>query len=197
MKAIVAITVLAVQWGTVGEWVGGLATTGGLVFAGWQILLTRQERQKEEQRRLISEQQYREAMARSVSVQAAYETTNTAEIHEHHPCVAEDHWTWYRAVYHIHNGGDYPIDNVVLLFRDPGSPDEIDDPQAGASCELVIGTLAAKGAAEGGHIVHFGREPYFAEITNLAGLLFTDTWSTHWHRAPNTLERREHPPRIC
>ena len=37
----------SIQWGDVASWVGGLATAGGFVFAGFQLRLIRQQAKKD------------------------------------------------------------------------------------------------------------------------------------------------------
>jgi hypothetical protein len=59
---------LATVWGPVGTWVGGLATSAGVIFAGIQIRDARLQRKGEEEQRLQELIEHRERMARSVSV---------------------------------------------------------------------------------------------------------------------------------
>lgn len=59
---------VSVEWGTVDEWVGGVATSGGLLFTGFEISASRRQRRDEEQRRLETEAERREAMAPTVGV---------------------------------------------------------------------------------------------------------------------------------
>ncbi|TFV65790.1 UNVERIFIED_ORG: hypothetical protein E4P37_08645 [Bacillus sp. AZ43] len=50
-------------WGDIATWVSGLATSGGLVFAGVQIRDARRQRLKEDQRLVQAEVERRTAFA--------------------------------------------------------------------------------------------------------------------------------------
>lgn len=103
----------------------------------------------------------------------------------------------WEAPYQIHNGGDYPIENVVIVIDDPGRDGDPLD-QSGTATELVIGPVAA-GATESGRIehMHFTREPAFAELTHLATLLFSDHWGNNWAITGTRLVERKSPARTC
>ena len=176
----------AVEWGTVGEWVGGLATAGGLIFAGWQIRQDSRSRRAAEKRRIEDEEARREAMARAVSV--------TADLKR----VGREKGRYvYETDCRVHNGGEFPIDDVVLVVADPAARGRDLARQHGTALEIVIGTVAA-GATDGdNHKLTFSEDPPFLELTSMGGVLFTDAWGTHWYRSRGTLERREQPPRMC
>lgn len=176
----------ALQWGTVGEWVGGLATAAGLVFAGWQIRRDALTRRAAENRRIEEEEARREAMARSVSVRADLTPTGR-----------EQGRFLYQLDCRAHNGGDFPIDDVVVVIADPAAPIRDLANQQGAVREIVFGTVAAGETQSDKQNLTFDAQPVFAELTSLAGVLFTDAWGNHWYRAGGTLRRRELPPRIC
>jgi hypothetical protein len=173
--------VLALQWGTVGEWVGGLATAGGLVFAALEIRATRRDRLAEERRRISETDAHREAMARAVGVNALP--------------VLDQEGNW-EVEYEIFNGGSYPIDNVMLVVADPGV-DHDPTEQRGTALELVLGTVLPGRPVTGRQPLSFTADPVFAQVTHLAALLFTDTWDQHWARGPGVLRRRLDPPRSC
>lgn len=175
------------DWGTVGEWVGGLAAAGGLFFAGWEIRRSREQRESDEH-------EHRQAMARSVSVTADFGTAEPFVLHDDQPEAIR-----VPAAIAVHNGSDYPIDNVVAVIGDPWKPGYDPSRQIGTAAEVIFGTIPAKSSrddtrSEG---VVFSAEPAFGEWPNLSGVLFTDTWGKHWWRAPGVLEARESPPRIC
>lgn len=184
---------VAAEWGTVGEWVGGLAASLGLVFAAWEIRASTRERHAAEARRVADEEERREAMARSVSVRADLGVEPTTDLPgppTGGPCA-------YRMSYRLHNGGEFPIDDVVLVVADPGADAPSLQDQKGTALELVVGTVASGDTEEGEELVTLTERPAFEELTSLAGVLFTDTWGTHWFRAPGVLERRNSAPRIC
>lgn len=178
---------MAVEWGNVGEWVGGLAAAAGLAFAGWEVRVAsrrRREDQAAQREAVLRDQEFhREAMGRSVSVQAI-------------PNQRED-GTWF-CKYEVHNGGDYPINGAVVVIGDPGAEDYRPLDQVGTASETVIGTIAAGSSVNGtfDHL-HFSSAPAFAELTGLASVLFTDAWGQHWASSPTGLEKRLAPPRIC
>lgn len=95
------------------------------------------------------------------------------------------------------NGGDYPIDNVVLVVADPGAVDSDPLRQLGTAAECVIGTILPKETIEDEMTVLFAADPAFGELTALALVLFSDTWNCHWARGPMLLERRETTARSC
>jgi hypothetical protein len=172
---------LATQWGNVGEWVGGLGAAGGLFFAAIQIRQASLTRAAEAERREDDEQERREAQARSV---ALFSLAGERD---------GKHFVKYRLM----NGGDYPIDNVVLVVADPGA-DYIDlSQQRGTAIELVIGTVLPKEVQEDETEVHFTRLPAFGELNSLAQVLFVDTWNQSWVRGPMLLERTTAPARSC
>jgi membrane protein implicated in regulation of membrane protease activity len=176
-----ALRPAATVWGTVAEWVAGLATSGGLIFAALQIRASLEQRKEEENRRQDELQEHRQAQARSVGVNVEVEQS-------------DDSWT---IKYTIHNGGDYPIDDAMLVIADWSNEWNLAD-QQGTALELVVGSVMPKQTLRDEYPgVKVPVEPIFGELTRLAGLLFTDTWDQHWYRAPGQLERRENPPRIC
>lgn len=188
---------LALAWGTVGEWVGGLATAGGLIFAGLEIRMSMRQREAEEQRRREDEDKQRKAMARAVSINAYYEEDDDY-------VVRQGSWAsdeikdvpWMKMEYTVHNGGEFPIHNVVVVVVDPGAEAEPEE-QRGCAKEIVIGTLAAKETVQDQSAVRFTEEPVFGELTALAGVLFTDVWGNHWYSGGGRLVERDSPPRIC
>jgi hypothetical protein len=88
----------------------------------------------------------------------------------------------WKIPFDIHNGSDYPIENVMVVIKDPGLEGDPTD-QMGTAIELVIGTVAA-GAHDTGLIdknwLRFTRDPAFGELGYLSTLLFTDHWGNHW-----------------
>jgi len=174
---------IAPVWGNVAEWVGGLATALALLFAALQIRAAKEQRVAEERHRMDAELEHREAMARAVGVRSfAY----------------DEDGSWY-VDYSLQNGGEYPIDDVVIVVTDPGSPEHRPEDQAGTALEEVIGTVLSKETiSEKRNKVEFTGEPVFGERTSLASILFTDTWGNHWAKTPlGGLIRRDQPPRIC
>ncbi len=184
---------LAAVWGPVGSWVGGIAAALGLIFTGIQIRDASEERAAEEvrrrqdaldlkQERVRVEVERREAQARAVAVESLVQEGDSG-------------WTF---TYTVSNGGDYPIDNAVLLVAGGGAQtlEELMS-QSGAALELVLGTVAQKTAKAGVDPVNLVDEPSFGEMTSYCVLLFTDTWDQHWARAPGLLTRRDLPARTC
>jgi hypothetical protein len=95
------------------------------------------------------------------------------------------------------NGGDYPIDNVVLLVADPGA-DRVDlETQQGTSMELVIGTMLPKQTIKDELFVVLSADPAFGELNSLAQVQFVDTWGQSWIRGPFVLRQTENPARSC
>jgi hypothetical protein len=180
---ILRVRPIAPVWGNVAEWVGGLATALALLFAALQIRAAKEQRIAEEEHRIAAELEHREAMARAVGVRSV---------------TYEDGGDWY-VDYALQNGGEYPIDDVVVVIADPGSPEHRPEDQAGTALEAVIGTVLSKETIrEKRNKVAYKREPVFGESTSLASILFTDTWGTHWAKTPlGGLIRRARPPRIC
>jgi hypothetical protein len=170
-------------WGNIAEWVGGLATALALLFAAIQIREAKEQRIAEERHRVAAELEHREAMARAVGVRSV---------------TYEENGSWY-IDYALQNGGEYPIDNVVVVITDPGSPETRPEDQAGTALEAVIGTVLSKEIIrETRNKVAYSREPVFGESTNLASILFTDTWGAHWAKTPlGGLIHRDQLPRIC
>jgi hypothetical protein len=105
---------------------------------------------------------------------------------------------WY-VEYSLQNGGEYPIENVVVIIADPGSEEQRPEDQVGTALEDVIGTVLSKETlTPRPQMVHFAQEPVFGETINLASVLFTDAWNQHWAKTPlGGLIRRKGPPRIC
>jgi hypothetical protein len=171
------------DFGNVAEWVGGVATAAGLFFAAMQIRLASKKRAAEEARRAAADAEHREAMARAVGIRS----------------VSYEKDAKWHVEFSLQNGGEYPIDNVVVVITDPGSEEPRPEDQVGTALEQVIGTVLSKETLQAGpEIVHFTREPVFGEYTNLASVLFTDAWNQHWAKTPlGGLIRREGPPRIC
>lgn len=169
-------------WGPVGVWVGGLATAIGLVLTAIELRAASQQREVESERTRRAEDERREAQARAVAVSSIADQRGKNK--------------WY-IKYKIMNGGDYPIDNAVLVVADPGA-DEVDlADQRGAAMELVLGTVLPKELIEDEVLVRFTEEPFFVELSSLALILFTDTWDQSWARGPGRLERRDYPARTC
>lgn len=167
-------------WGSVGEWIAGLAAAGGLLFAAQEIHLSRQQRVEEAEKRRAEEEEHREAMARAVGVQGV-------------PNKQKKRWT---LKYTVHNGGQFPIDDVVLVVSDPGREGNPQD-QTGTAIEVVIGSIMPGQTVQDEIEVPFTREPAFAEMTRLTGVLFTDTWKQSWYKAPGCLVKRTSPARTC
>ena len=171
---------VAVVWGPVGTWVGGLATAGGLVFTGVQLRDARRDRREEVDRRRQDEAERREAMARSVSVDTVVHRIG-------------DEWV---VDYTIVNGGDFPIENVVLLVADVDAVDVRPADGVGTCLQLVVGTLHHKEIVRDDHgPLRIKREPASGELTALGSLRFTDTWGQSWWRGPGRLERTADPAR--
>lgn len=167
-------------WGSVGEWIAGLAAAGGLFFAAQEIHLSRQQRIEEAEQRRAEEAEHREAMARAVGVQGI-------------PDKVKKQWT---LKYTVHNGGQFPIDDVVVVVSDPGRDGDPQD-QTGTALEVVIGSIMPGQTVQDEIEVPFSREPAFAEMTRLTGVLFTDTWKQNWYKAPGYLVRRATPACTC
>lgn len=184
---------MSVEWGTVGEWAGGLATAGGLLFAGYEISASRRDRADEEKRRREAESQQREAMARAVGVTGIPQRVERSVYEDEDGSPGEERW---EVEYTVHNSGEYPIDKVVLKVLDPGAP-ESKEPRPRNAIEVVLGTVLAKAAYSDRAEFTLAREPAFSERTQMVSVDFTDTWSQSWHRAPGVLERRDHPARTC
>ena len=94
--------------------------------------------------------------------------------------------------YSVHNGGDYPIDNVVMVV-----PRFLYDWHL---AEQVVPSIAAKGTLPSERVrlhVDPDFDPGFNELTDTAWLRFTDVWGNHWARRPGELERHERPARRC
>lgn len=167
-------------WGSIGEWFAGFAAAGGAVFAGMEIHSSRKQREEEAEQRRVLEEQHREAMARAVGVQGI-------------PIREKKRWM---LKYTVHNGGEFPIDDVVLVVSDPGvsgAPQE----QTGTAIEVVLGTVMSGQSVQEEVELRFSREPAFSESTRLTGVLFTDTWNQSWYRAPGYLVKRAAPARTC
>lgn len=167
-------------WGSVGEWIAGLAAAGGLFFAAQEIHLSRQQRVEEAEKRRSEEEEHREAMARAVAVQGI-------------PNKYKKRWI---LKYTVYNGGRFPIDDVVLVVSDPGREGDPQD-QTGTVIEVVIGSIMPGQTVQDEIEVPFTREPAFAERTRLTGVLFTDTWKQSWYKAPGYLIKRNSPARTC
>ncbi|TFV65789.1 UNVERIFIED_ORG: hypothetical protein E4P37_08640 [Bacillus sp. AZ43] len=98
--------------------------------------------------------------------------------------------------YTLVNGGDYPIDNVVLVVADLVA-DCVPQEQRGCALELVVGTMYQKQVIEDEAAVRLRGAPAFAEITALGSILFTDSWGQSWWRGPGQLQLRDVPARVC
>ncbi len=180
---VASLRPLATHWGSVGEWVAGLATAAGLIFAGRQIRDATAERAEEDARRRASEIERREAQARSVAVWSVADRGRSRD----------DKWT---IRYNVLNGGDYPVDNAVLLVADlRGDYDPIT--QRGTAHELVLGTLIPGRLLEDSVEVTLSNEPSFGELGALVDVIFTDSWNEHWARGPMLLARRPSAARSC
>ncbi len=173
---------MGLQFGTVGEWIAGAAAAAGLFFTGLEIRASKVERKLEEERRRADELNRRMAMARAVGVQAIPS------------CDARGRWS---VRYQVHNAGDYPIDNVVLVVGDPGAETMSLADQVGTVIEVVLGTVLPNQSVEDTVDLNFTREPAFGDLTRLSGLLFTDTWNQPWFRGPGVLEKQPSSPRVC
>ncbi len=172
---------LGTQWGTVGEWLGGLGATGGLVFAAMQIRAASHARAAEAERRETDEQERREAQARAVALYS----------------VAEERDGKHFVKYRLMNGGDYPIDNVMLVVADPGAEYINLAQQQGTAAQLVIGTVLPKETLDDETEASFTEQPAFGQLNALARVLFVDTWDRSWMRGPMVLERTAAPARTC
>jgi len=98
--------------------------------------------------------------------------------------------------YTIHNGGDYPINTVLLAVNDPGQ-EGLPEEQMGTAVEVVIGNLNSGETSQGRTHVHFSAEPMFAEMTYMAAVLFSDHWGNHWATKGGEVIRRQYPARVC
>ena len=105
---------LATVWGSVADWVAGLATAGALLFAAEQIRLTRQQRTDEERAHKESEAERRESQARAVSISSSWSPER------------EDVLQW-----ELSNGADYAVDDVAVLIQ-VEEPEPEADTYAGA-----------------------------------------------------------------
>lgn len=182
-----------IAWGTVGEWVGGLATAGGLLFAGHEISASRRDRAEEDRRRREQEGERREAMARAVGVTGIPRRVDRSVYDGPDVPPGEERW---EVDYAVHNSGEYPIDRVVVKVLDPGAP-KSGQPRPRDAIQVVVGTVLAKQTYANRAEFTLSREPAFAELTHMVSVDFTDTWNQSWHRAPGVLERRDHPARTC
>ncbi len=100
--------------------------------------------------------------------------------------------------YTVFNGGDYPIDNAVVLVSDLTTDlQTLLDQHQGSACQPVIGTLAPKAEHRESLPVLLHEEPAFSERLGMCFLLFTDTWDQTWARGPGLLEARPVPPLTC
>lgn len=199
---MLSVVIAAIEWGTVGEWVGGLAAALGLAFAAYEIRASIAQRREEEARRVKDERIRREAMARAVSVsttprdvdlRTVAEAYRWADIHR----LADEGGQWYHLEYSIHNGGDLPINNVVLFAGDVQVSAHEQSDLTHPSSQTVIGTIAAGATEQDSSITFFRAEPALGELTSLAYIEFTDAWSQSWRRRPGELVRTETAPRIC
>lgn len=170
------------EWvGDLGTWVGGLATAGGLVFAGMQIRDGRKEQAEEDRRLRNVERDQHLARARSITVSS----------------LATKHGDGWHFEYTVMNGSDYPIHSVVLVAHSLG-PGCVPKTQTLTAYQHVIGTMHQGQVIQDEVIVEFNyREPAFGEHINLAYLLFTDAWNESWCRGSSSLDPMDYPPRIC
>lgn len=170
-----------IELGDLGTWVGGLATASGLWFAGVQIKDSREERKAQEKQRRQDEEERREAMARAVAISSLAQRDGDCWVIE----------------YTLLNGGDYPIESVVVV-ADSLDPECEPKRQLLTAFQSVIGTMH-QGELHNEKIeVSFDyREPVFGETTALVSVIFTDTWGQTWWRGTGTLERMDGPARIC
>jgi len=172
-----------VQWGTVGEWVSGLATTAGLLFAGYQILLTRRQRVEEELARLTTEKEERVALARAAGLRWTFLV------------VPEERQVHFR----VHNGSKYPISDVCVWVPDLGEgPSRIGTASfRGLALPVVTvllpgETFPAYGQPARVARLHWPRElPPGITPPPKAYLSFLDTWGERWMRSDTTLDRRD------
>jgi hypothetical protein len=165
-------------WGSIGEVLGGGGTALALLFTAFQIRAANRQRDQDKL-------EYREAMARAVSVSS---TADDAD----HPGV-------WRIDYTIHNGSQFPLDGPLLLVVDVGAEEVSPGEQIGTATQLVLSTVHP-GQTIHDHVdVGFTNdaEPAFGELTGLVSLIFTDAWDQTWLRGPCVLERRTYPARIC
>ena len=171
---------MGIEWGDLATWVSGLATSGGLIFAGLQIRDARIERKAEEARRIEGETERRTALARAVAVSS----------------VADQRGDGWVIKYTIVNGGDYPIDEVVFVVADT-TPETDPAEQLNTAGEIVFGTMYQKQIIKGEIEVSLSSAPVIANVTRLGSLLFTDTWGTSWWRQPGELVHRPGMARVC
>lgn len=184
---------MTVEWGTVGEWMSGAAASVGLAFAALEIHASRGQRRDEEERRVAAEIERREAMARAVGVTGIPQRVDRSVYERGDPPPEAERW---KVEYTVHNGGEYPIDKVVVEVLAVGGG-ESEEWRPRAAVEVVVGTVLGKQTYEGSVEFGLGREPAFAELTNMVSVNFTDTWNQSWHRAPGVLEPRDHPAHTC
>jgi hypothetical protein len=171
----------AIQWGTLGEWVGGGATAAGLFFAAYEIRSSKRQRETEDANRKTEELERREAMARAVGFRVVPDQDKDGQWHVR---------------YEVNNGGDYPISNAVLVIADPGQRGDLAE-QVGTALEVVIGSIMSRKSFEGSSPIMFTRPPAFSEMLTLGGILFSDTWDQHWFSSSHGLVRRSRLPRMC
>jgi hypothetical protein len=161
---------LETVWGNVAEWVGGLATAGGLYFAGRQIRHASQARAEEEAER-------REAQARAVALSEQWDHDEDAE--------------GFHISCRLVNGGDYPIDAVTINICRLGA-----DPHNLKGEDLVdmwlFGTVLPKQDINKKKLVPY--DDCYGEEGS-AHVSFLDTWNQEWIRGPRLLARVP-PPAI-
>lgn len=182
----------SIEWGNVGEWVGGVSAAIAVAFAGYELRRVRTDRQQ-------AETEHREAMARAVSVSAEYPQTTQSKIARANAMREHGQDAVYLGVKgEVHNGGDYPIDDVIVYIADFNHQDSLPGHEGRNALEYGLGTVAARSMTSFAEpSVEFVGEPIFGEITSMAAVRFTDAWGTHWYRAARVLEQRESPPRWC
>lgn len=175
---ILSIRPLEPVWGSVGEVLGGGGTALALLFTAFQIRAANRQR-------IEDKFEYREAMARAVSVSSTADETDRPGL--------------WRIDYTVHNGSQFPIDNPLLMIIDLGADEHDPGEQVGTAAEIVLSTVYPGQQIEDHLEVEFsdGAEPAFGELTSLVSLLFTDSWDQTWLRGPGMLERRPAPARTC
>jgi hypothetical protein len=102
----------------------------------------------------------------------------------------------WEVAYSVHNGGDYPINTLLLAVNDPGQDGRPED-QMGTAVEVVMGSINAGEISQGRTHVHFKAEPSFGELTYMAAVLFSDHWGNHWATKGGEVMRRPYPARVC
>lgn len=189
MVWLVDLVPYSTVWGDVGTWIAAVSTFGGLMYAGLGLRHQVAQRESEETRRQVEEEETRLANARKVAVSSRVQHYEILD-HPYSDFTLENVW---RVEFTVVNSSPYPVDTVVVRVPQFGESDGFN----GRYEEIVEGTLLP-----GAQVSSFGLStsktpPVFGEMVDICRVDFTDTWGSHWHRGPQTLEPRALPPRVC